>query len=171
MISDKSYSRICCLTHHAHYLHSDFEQHGPLTRNVKLWAAHAPGMPWTFSPPPQISDPDMHHGTYVKHIRDRLLAVFFEVDGGENVPGILGACSIRNFTYLVSALLPHNISISVMSPLLLTLLDYSRDFVKWSLISSQLKLILSNLTKMSTEFYFQYFRMIPINEVHAFGNE
>ena len=32
--------------------------------------------------------------------RDRLLAVFFEVSGGENVPGIPGACAIRNFTYL-----------------------------------------------------------------------
>ena len=33
--------------------------------------------------------------------RDRLLAVSFEVDGGGNVPGILGACATRNFAYLV----------------------------------------------------------------------
>ena len=33
--------------------------------------------------------------------RDRWLAVPFEVGGGENVPGILGACATRNFTYLV----------------------------------------------------------------------
>ena len=26
--------------------------HGPLTRYVKLWVAHALGMPGTFSPPP-----------------------------------------------------------------------------------------------------------------------
>ena len=26
--------------------------HGPLARYVKLWIAHAPGMPGTFSPPP-----------------------------------------------------------------------------------------------------------------------
>ena len=27
-------------------------RHGPLTRYVKLWVAHAPGMPGTFFPPP-----------------------------------------------------------------------------------------------------------------------
>ena len=39
--------------------------HGPLTRYVKWQVAHAPGMPGTFSPSPRVSDPDMHHGTYV----------------------------------------------------------------------------------------------------------
>ena len=33
--------------------------------------------------------------------RDRLLAVTFGVGGGENVPGIPGACATGNFTYLV----------------------------------------------------------------------
>ena len=33
----------------------------------KLRVAHAPGMPGTFSPPPRVSDPDMHHGTCVTH--------------------------------------------------------------------------------------------------------
>ena len=42
--------------------------HGPLTRYVKLRVAHAPGIPWTFSPPPQVSDPDMHYGTCVTHV-------------------------------------------------------------------------------------------------------
>ena len=42
--------------------------HGPLTRYVKLQVAHAPGMPGTFSPPPRVSDPDMHHGTCVTHV-------------------------------------------------------------------------------------------------------
>ena len=37
--------------------------HGPLARYVELRVAHAPGMPGTFSPPPRVSDPDMHHGT------------------------------------------------------------------------------------------------------------
>ena len=37
--------------------------HGPLTRHGTLRVAHAPGMPGTFSPPPHVSDPDMHHGT------------------------------------------------------------------------------------------------------------
>ena len=42
--------------------------HGPLARYVKLRVAHAPGMPGTFSPPPRVSDPDMHHGTCVMHV-------------------------------------------------------------------------------------------------------
>ena len=42
--------------------------HGPLARYAKLRGAHAPGMPGTFSPSPQVSDPDMHHGTCVTHV-------------------------------------------------------------------------------------------------------
>ena len=42
--------------------------HGPLARYVKLRVAYALGMPGTFSPPPWISDPDMHHGTCVTHV-------------------------------------------------------------------------------------------------------
>ena len=42
--------------------------HGPLTRYTKLWVAHEPGMPRTFSPPPWISDPDIHHGMCVAHV-------------------------------------------------------------------------------------------------------
>ena len=41
---------------------------GPLTRYAKLRVAHAPGMPGTFSPPPRVSDPDMHHSTCVTHV-------------------------------------------------------------------------------------------------------
>ena len=43
-------------------------QHGPLARYVKLRVAHAPLMPGTFSPPPRVSVPDMHHGTCVTHV-------------------------------------------------------------------------------------------------------
>ena len=43
-------------------------RHGPLARYVYLRVAHAPGMPGTFSPPPRVSDPDMHHGTCVMHV-------------------------------------------------------------------------------------------------------
>ena len=47
----------------------DFQQpYGPLARYAKLRVAHAPGMPGTFSPPPRISDSDMHHGTCVTHV-------------------------------------------------------------------------------------------------------
>ena len=41
---------------------------GPLIRYVKLRVAHTPGMPGTFSPPLQVSDPDMQHGTCVTHV-------------------------------------------------------------------------------------------------------
>ena len=42
--------------------------HGPLTKYAKLWVAHAPGMSGPVSPPPRVSDPDMHHGTCVTHV-------------------------------------------------------------------------------------------------------
>ena len=41
---------------------------GPLARYVKLRLAHVPGMPGTFSLPPWVSDPDIHHGTCVTHM-------------------------------------------------------------------------------------------------------
>ena len=41
---------------------------GPFARYVKSRVAHAPGMPGTFSSPPRVSDPDMHHGTCVTHV-------------------------------------------------------------------------------------------------------
>ena len=41
---------------------------GPLARYLKLRVAHALGMPGTFFPPPQVNDPDMHHGTCVTHV-------------------------------------------------------------------------------------------------------
>ena len=34
----------------------------------KTAGAHAPGMLGTFTPPPRVSDPDMHHGTCVTHV-------------------------------------------------------------------------------------------------------
>ena len=42
--------------------------HGPLARYVILRAAHASGMPRTFSPSPRVSDPDKHHGKCVTHV-------------------------------------------------------------------------------------------------------
>ena len=51
-----------------HYPNFPKFEHGPLTRYVKLWIAHAPGMPGKFSPPPWVSDPGMHHGTCVTHV-------------------------------------------------------------------------------------------------------
>ena len=43
--------------------------HGPLTKYGKLRVAHEPEIPGKFSPPPRVSDPDMHHGTCVTHVR------------------------------------------------------------------------------------------------------
>ena len=45
-----------------------FILHGPLVRYVKLWNAHAPGMPGTFCPLSRVSDPEVHHGTCMTHV-------------------------------------------------------------------------------------------------------
>ena len=47
---------------------SSMLQNGPLARYVRLRVAHAPGIPGTFSPPPRVSDPDMHHDTCVMQV-------------------------------------------------------------------------------------------------------
>ena len=62
--------------------------HGPLARYVKLWFAHAPGMPGTFSPPPRDSDPDMHQGTCVAHMAWCMPGSLTsgEVGGGKTFP-------------------------------------------------------------------------------------
>ena len=44
------------------------KSHGPLARYVNLRVAYAPGMPRTFSPPPRVSDSDIHHGTCATHV-------------------------------------------------------------------------------------------------------
>ena len=80
---------------------------GPLpdTQNCGLhW--HALGMPGTFSPPPisketaSYSDPGMHHGTCVSRV-PWCMSGSLTRGGGENVPGIPGACATRDFAYLV----------------------------------------------------------------------
>ena len=58
-------SNISCVTKASACHHT---LNGPLTRYVKLRVAHAPGMPGTFSPPPRVIDPDVHHGTCVTHV-------------------------------------------------------------------------------------------------------
>ena len=79
--------------------------HGPLTRYIKIRVALAPGIPGTFSPPPRISDPEMHHGTCVTHVPwcmpGSLTSGFIWRRSGKNVPDIPGACTICNFTHLV----------------------------------------------------------------------
>ena len=53
---------------------------------------------------PLVSDPGMHHGTCVKHV-PWSMSGSLTGRGGENVPGIPGACTTRNFMYLVRGLL------------------------------------------------------------------
>ena len=42
--------------------------YGPLARYIKVRVAHAPWIPGTFSPTPQVIDLDMHHDTCVTHV-------------------------------------------------------------------------------------------------------
>ena len=49
---------------------------------------------------PLVSDPGMHHDTCVTHV-PWCISGSLTHSGGENVPGIPGACATRNFTYLV----------------------------------------------------------------------
>ena len=49
---------------------------------------------------PLVSDPGMHHGTCVTRV-PWCMSGSLILGGGENVPGITGACATRNITYLV----------------------------------------------------------------------
>ena len=49
---------------------------GPLATYVKWRVVHAPGMLGTFSTPPWVSDPDMHHDTCVTHVPRSLTSGF-----------------------------------------------------------------------------------------------
>ena len=49
---------------------------------------------------PLVSDPGMHHGTCVTQV-PWCMSGSLTRSGGENVPGIPGACATRNFAYLV----------------------------------------------------------------------
>ena len=53
-----------------------------------------------FQRKPLVSDPDMHHGTCATHV-PWCMSGSLTRNGGENVPGIPGACATRNCTYLV----------------------------------------------------------------------
>ena len=59
-----------------------------------------PPPPWNRLPSkPSVSDPGMHHGMCVTHV-PWCMSGLLTRGGGENTPGILGACATRNFTYL-----------------------------------------------------------------------
>ena len=48
---------------------------------------------------PLVSDPGMHHGTYVTHV-SWYMSGSLTRGGGENLASIPGACATRNFKYL-----------------------------------------------------------------------
>ena len=48
---------------------------------------------------PLVNDPGMHHGTCLTHV-SWCMSGSLNRGGGENVPGISGACATPNFTYL-----------------------------------------------------------------------
>ena len=74
---------------------------GPLARYVKVRVAHAPRMPPSSTLKPVVSDPGMHQGTCGTHV-PWCMSGSLTRGGGENVPGIPGACAICNFIYLAS---------------------------------------------------------------------
>ena len=112
--------------------------HGPLARYVKLRVTHAPGMPGTFSPPPPVSDPDMHHDTCLTHVPccmpGSLTSGFLWSRWRENVPGISGSCTTRKFTYLERGIWHYLCGIRISSCYFrvnLHDLPHSNDSVTW----------------------------------------
>ena len=63
-----------------------------------------------------ISDPGMHHGTCIMHVLWCMSGLLTH-GGGENVPGIPGACAICNFTYLARGLwlINRNMPVSIIT--------------------------------------------------------
>ena len=96
----------------------DFTEHGPFVRYVKLRVVYAPGMPGTFSSPPRVSDPDVHHGTCVTHMpcwmSGSLTRGFLWTQWWGKRSLHPGACTTRNFAYLVRRQLVYEIYENVM---------------------------------------------------------
>ena len=73
---------------------------------------------------PLVSDPGMHHGTCVSHV-PWCMSGSLTRGGGGNVPGILGACATRNFTYLARG------PCWARYPVLVGCEDSHDDVIKW----------------------------------------
>ena len=70
------------------------------TRYVTLRVTHAPGMPGTSSSPPTSKETASQRSRHASwHVSWCMSGWLTRGDGG-NVPGIRGACTTRNFTYL-----------------------------------------------------------------------
>ena len=81
-----------------------YSGNGTLARYVKLRVTHAPGILGMFprhrlQRKPLVNDPGMHHGTCLTHV-PWCMSESLTRSGEENVPGIPGACTTCNFTYL-----------------------------------------------------------------------
>ena len=89
--------------------------HWPLARYVNLRVAHAQGMPGTLLPSPRVSDPDMHQDTCVTHVPWcmpwSLISGFLWSRCRGKGSRHSGACTTRNFTYLVRGSYGRNILI------------------------------------------------------------
>ena len=72
----------------------------PLTRYVTLRVAHAPGMPGTSSSPPTSNETASQRSRHASWHVSWCMSGWLTRGDGENVPGIPGACTTRNFTYL-----------------------------------------------------------------------
>ena len=90
---------------HRRPLYASSPSNRPLARYVKLPVAHAPGMPGTFSLPPRVSDPDMHHGTCMTHaawcMPGSLTSGFLWSRSRGKRSRYSRCMGNRNFTYLV----------------------------------------------------------------------
>ena len=80
-------------------------RHGPLTRYVNCRLRVRRECRERFprhrlQSKPLVIDPGMHHGTCVTHV-PWCMSGSITRGGGENVPSIPGACTTRNFAYLV----------------------------------------------------------------------
>ena len=78
---------------------------------------------------PLVNDPGMHHGTCVTHVPWCMSGSLTHC-GGENVPGIPGACTTRNCTYLAKGschiTTSHRTWVKLMSELLTCIVSYRK---------------------------------------------
>ena len=89
----------------------EFRPHGPLARYVfyglRMRRECRERFPrYRLQRKPLVSDPGMHHDTCVTHVPWCMSGTLTR-GGGENVPGIPGACATSNFTYLARGLSTH----------------------------------------------------------------
>ena len=83
---------------------------------------------------PLVSNPGTHHGTCVMHV-PWCMSGSLTRGGGENVPGIPGACATRNFTYLARG--PCVSGVSAQNPASVS--RFSRVLKRCNVISGTLK--------------------------------